>query len=55
MPLAEELGKYDVKFTGVVQNTIIRDILSWVLPVLLLFGLWAFFIRRFAEKQGLAA
>ncbi|MEM5581100.1 MULTISPECIES: ATP-dependent zinc metalloprotease FtsH [Alphaproteobacteria] len=51
-PLAEELSKYDVKFTGVVQNTILRDILSWVLPVLLLFGLWAFFIRRFAEKQG---
>ncbi|QDG79246.1 ATP-dependent zinc metalloprotease FtsH [Labrenzia sp. PHM005] len=52
-PLAEEFSKYDVKFTGVVQNTIIRDILSWVLPVLLLFGLWMFFIRKFAEKQGL--
>jgi cell division protease FtsH len=52
VPLAEELSKYDVKFTGVVQNTIIRDILSWVLPVLLLFGLWMFFIRKFAEKQG---
>jgi len=53
IPLADELSKYGVKFTGIVQNTIIRDILSWVLPVLLLFGLWAFFIRRFAEKQGL--
>ncbi|GAA0779225.1 ATP-dependent metallopeptidase FtsH/Yme1/Tma family protein [Roseibium denhamense] len=53
VPLAEELAKYDVKFTGVVQNTFIRDILSWVLPVVLLFGLWAFFIRRFAEKQGI--
>lgn len=53
VPLAEELGKYDVKFTGVVQSTIIRDILSWVLPVLLLFGLWMFFIRKFAEKQGI--
>ncbi|KZM51651.1 ATP-dependent zinc metalloprotease FtsH [Labrenzia sp. OB1] len=52
IPLADELSKYDVKFTGVVQNTLIRDILSWVLPVLLLFGLWMFFIRRLAEKQG---
>jgi len=52
-PLAEEFSKYNVKYTGVVQNTFIRDLLSWVLPVLLLFGLWAFFIRRFAEKQGL--
>jgi cell division protease FtsH len=53
IPLADELSKYDVKFTGVVQSTFIKDILSWVLPVLLLFGLWMFFIRRFAEKQGL--
>ncbi len=52
IPLADELNKHGVKYTGVVQNTFIRDILSWVLPVLLLFGLWAFFIRRFAEKQG---
>ncbi|POF34600.1 ATP-dependent zinc metalloprotease FtsH [Roseibium marinum] len=52
MPLADELSKYDVKFTGVVQSTLLRDILSWVLPVLLLFGLWMFFIRRLAEKQG---
>jgi cell division protease FtsH len=53
IPLADELSKYDVKFTGVVQSTFIKDLLSWVLPVLLLFGLWMFFIRRFAEKQGL--
>lgn len=53
IPLAEEFSKYDVQFTGVVQNTFVRDLLSWVLPVLLLFGLWAFFIRRFAEKQGI--
>lgn len=53
IPLAEELTKYDVKFTGVVQSTLVRDILSWVLPVLLFFGLWMFFIRRIAEKQGI--
>ncbi|MEM8702387.1 MAG: ATP-dependent zinc metalloprotease FtsH [Pseudomonadota bacterium] len=53
IPLAEELTKYDVKFTGVVQSTFVRDILSWVLPVLLFFGLWMFFIRRIAEKQGI--
>ena len=53
LPLAEELTKYDVKFKGIIQSTFLRDLLSWVLPMLLLFGLWAFFIRRFAEKQGL--
>ncbi|WP_035898667.1 ATP-dependent zinc metalloprotease FtsH [Labrenzia sp. DG1229] len=53
IPLADELTKYGVKFTGIVQSTFIRDIMSWVLPVLLFFGLWMFFIRRIAEKQGI--
>lgn len=53
IPLAEQLNQYNVKFTGVIQSTILRDLLSWILPMLLLFGLWAFFIRRIAEKQGL--
>ncbi|MTI43317.1 membrane protease FtsH catalytic subunit [Roseibium hamelinense] len=52
MPLAEELTKYDVTYTGIVKSTFLTNLLSWVLPVLLLFGLWAFFIRKFAERQG---
>jgi cell division protease FtsH len=51
--IAEELAERGVKFEGVVEQTFLRDLLSWVLPMLLLFGLWAFFIRRFADKQGL--
>lgn len=31
--LAKELSQYDVKFTGVVENTFFRDLLGWVLPV----------------------
>mgnify|MGYP000433430086 CR=1 FL=1 len=50
--IAETLEKYNVKFDGTVQDTFLSNLLSWVLPVLLLFGLWMFFIRRFAEKQG---
>jgi cell division protease FtsH len=51
--LAEQLSKYNVKFRGVVENTFLRDLLSWVVPALIFFGLWAFFIRRMAERQGL--
>ena len=50
--LAAELAKYNVEFTGVVETTFLRDLLSWILPVLLFFGIWMFFIRRLAEKQG---
>jgi cell division protease FtsH len=51
--IARELQKYDVTFTGAVENTLIRDILSWVIPIVLFFAIWAFFFRRFVERQGM--
>jgi len=51
--LANDLSKYDVPYTRVVENTWLRDILSWVLPALVFFGVWFFLFRRFAEKQGM--
>ncbi|MGB7915129.1 MAG: ATP-dependent metallopeptidase FtsH/Yme1/Tma family protein, partial [Rhodomicrobium sp.] len=51
--VADELEKHGVDFSGSVGQSLLRDILSWVLPVLIFFGIWAFFIRRIADKQGL--
>lgn len=51
--LAEELGQADVEFSGVIESTFLRDVLSWVLPVLLFFLLWMFALRKFAERQGM--
>ncbi len=53
LDLARDLAKYDVKFTGVVQSTWLKDLLGWVIPAIVFFGLWMFLMRRFAEKQGL--
>ena len=50
--LAEELEKSGIEFSGQKENTFLRDLLSWILPVLLVFGLWIFFFRKIAEKQG---
>jgi len=50
--LADRLTAHKVTFTGVVQSTFLRDLLSWLLPVLFFFGLWVLFVRRMAEKQG---
>ncbi len=50
---AEELAKYDVTVTGGVENTFLRDLLSWILPVLLFVGVWLFLFRRIAEQGGL--
>ena len=51
--LAKELSQYDVQFTGVVENTFFRDILSWVAPALVFFAIWMFLIRRMAGQGGL--
>jgi cell division protease FtsH len=51
--LAKDLDQYDVKFTGVVESTLMRDILGWVIPAVVFFGIWMFVMRRFAERQGL--
>ena len=51
--LSEELQRYGVTYSGVVQSTVLSDILSWVLPTLLFFGLWFFVFRNFANRQGL--
>ncbi len=50
--LAERLAPYNVPYTRVIQSTWLRDILSWVAPALVFFGLWYFIIRRFADKMG---
>jgi cell division protease FtsH len=51
--LAKDLEQYNVKFTGVLESTFLRDMLGWVIPALVFFGLWWFVMRKFAEKQGL--
>ncbi|MGZ8210908.1 MAG: ATP-dependent zinc metalloprotease FtsH [Burkholderiales bacterium] len=50
--LVAQLSKYNVKYRGVVENTFFRDLLSWVVPALIFFALWAFLIRKMAERQG---
>jgi cell division protease FtsH len=50
--LAEELDQQGVKYVGVAESTLLRDILSWVVPIVLFFAVWAFLFRRFAEKAG---
>ena len=50
--VAERLSKYDVPFSRVVESTFLRDVLSWVVPAVVFFGLWFFVVRKLAEKQG---
>jgi cell division protease FtsH len=51
--LAANLAAHGVTVTGVVESTWLRDLLSWILPVLFFFGVWMFVFRRIAERQGM--
>ena len=51
--LANDLDKYGVTYTGIIENNFISKLLSWILPVLLFFALWMYVFRRFAEKGGM--
>jgi cell division protease FtsH len=50
---AETLKDTGVPFSGATDSTWLTTLLSWVVPVLLIFGLWSILFRRFAEKQGM--
>ena len=51
--LAKDLAQYNVKFSGRVESNFLHDVLSWVIPAVVFFGVWWFVMRKFAEKQGL--
>ncbi|CAN7684337.1 ATP-dependent zinc metalloprotease FtsH [Bradyrhizobium sp. LjRoot220] len=50
--IAGEFEKYGVRFTGQIESTLLRDLLSWIMPVLLFVGLWWYIGKRAAEGQG---
>lgn len=51
--LAEQLASHDVEFTGIVQNTFLSDILGWIIPTAVFFGIWMFLMRRMAKQSGM--
>ncbi|MGV0960633.1 MAG: ATP-dependent zinc metalloprotease FtsH [Limnohabitans sp.] len=53
--LATRLDKFKVPYERVVENTFLRDLLSWLLPSLVFFGLWFFVIRRMGGSQGIGS
>ena len=50
--LVKELKTHNVTFSGVIESTFLRDLLSWVVPALVFAGIWFFVIRRFGQGQS---
>ncbi len=52
LDLVKELNLHHVKFTGVIESTLLRDLMSWILPVLIFGAIWLFIFRRLGQGQG---
>ncbi len=50
--LIEELEGRGVKYSGEVVSRWLPEILSWVVPLVLLVALWSFFFRRIGGAEG---
>src|SRR5215472_4726527 len=49
---ADELQKAGVTYSGQVESTLFQDLLSWVVPAVVFFGLWTFLARRMSQGLG---
>ncbi len=50
--LIRDLMAGHVKVVGVIESTFLRQLLSWVVPVALFFGVWLYLMRRLGQGQG---
>jgi cell division protease FtsH len=46
------LEQHAVSFKGQVESTLLRDLFSWIFPLVLFFGVWYFLMKRFAGQQA---
>ena len=44
--LAAKLSKHNVAFKGKIESTFVRDLLSWIVPTALFFGVWWYLMKK---------
>jgi cell division protease FtsH len=49
--LSTLLDQYKVNFKGEIESTFLRDLFSWVFPILLFVGIWYFMMKRMGSQQ----
>jgi cell division protease FtsH len=49
--LSTLLDQYKVTFKGEIESTFLRDLFSWVFPILLFVGIWYFMMKRMGSQQ----
>jgi cell division protease FtsH len=50
--LSNLLDQYKVVYKGEIESTFLRDLFSWVFPLLLFVGVWYFLMKRMGSQQA---
>jgi cell division protease FtsH len=50
--VAQDLQKYGVKFESELENTFLKNILSWVFPIMIFFLLWNWLAKKAMRRMG---
>jgi cell division protease FtsH len=50
--LSTFLEQYKIVFKGEIESTFLRDLLSWIFPLLLFVGIWYFFMKKMGAQQA---
>jgi cell division protease FtsH len=50
--LSTLLDQYKITFKGEIESTFLRDIFSWVFPIILFIGIWYFMMKRMGSQQA---
>jgi cell division protease FtsH len=48
--IVKQLEQYSVTYSGEIENTFFKDLLSWALPLVIFIGIWFFLIRRLGQQ-----
>lgn len=50
--LSQKLAEHNVRFSGQVENTFLSMLVSWVVPILLFFGIWYVMMKKLQGGQA---
>jgi cell division protease FtsH len=50
--IAAELGRHGVRYEGGSDGSLLTDLLSWIAPIVVVFGLWMLLMPRLGDRAG---
>jgi cell division protease FtsH len=50
--MSDLLAENNIQHTGRIESNFFGNLLSWIVPLLLFFGIWFFLMRRFQNQQA---